>query len=65
MAMFHFHASVTTRAKGQSAVAAAAYRAGVRLLDMRTGKVFDFSRRRGILAVDLVLPTGCTWQPTL
>lgn len=35
------------RSAGQSAVTGAAYRAGARLVDERTGKVADFSKRQG------------------
>jgi len=45
---FH-HASVKafSRAKGHSAVAAAAYRSGDVLVDQRTGEVHDYSRKGG------------------
>ncbi|RIW27273.1 molybdopterin-guanine dinucleotide biosynthesis protein MobA [Bacillus salacetis] len=38
MAIYHFSAQVISRGKGQSAVAAAAYRSGDRLMDERTGE---------------------------
>lgn len=38
MAIYHFSAQVISRGKGQSAVAAAAYRSGERLQDERTGE---------------------------
>lgn len=42
MAIFHLHVSTFSRAKGQSAVAAACYRAGKRLTDQRLGLRFDY-----------------------
>ena len=55
-----FHASVTTisRKAGQSAVAAAAYRAGVLLYDERAGKFQDYTRKGGVLASFIVAPVG-------
>jgi ATP-dependent exoDNAse (exonuclease V) alpha subunit len=48
--------SIHSRAKGHSAVAAAAYRAGVRLTDERTGLVYDFSHRKDVIFSELLLP---------
>ena len=38
MAIYHFSVQIISRGKGQSAVAAAAYRSGDRLMDERTGE---------------------------
>ena len=46
------------RGQGRSAVAAAAYRAGERLADERTGLVHDFTRKRGIAHTEIILPEG-------
>ena len=43
-----------TRPNGHSAVAAAAYRAGARLLDERTGERHDYARRTGTRILDIV-----------
>jgi MobA/MobL family protein len=56
MAQYHFAATVVCRSKGQSAVAAAAYRAGVSLEDERLGKTFDYTRRRGVLHSEIRTP---------
>jgi len=45
MADYRFSAAIVCRSQGQSAVAAAAYRAGATLHDERTGETKDFSRR--------------------
>ena len=55
MAIFHFSAQVISRANGDNAVAAAAYRAGLRFTCARTGLVFNHTRKtevayRAILA---------------
>lgn len=45
MAIYHFSAQVMSRSKGQSAVAAAAYRSGERLHDERTGENKHYARK--------------------
>jgi hypothetical protein len=51
------------RKSGQSAVAAAAYRAGERLADERTGEVHDYTRRYGVAHAEMVMPEtgGPAW----
>ncbi len=39
-------------------MAAAAYRAGASLLDQRTGQVFDYTRKGGVIESRMVLPDG-------
>jgi len=46
MAIYHLHGKAVCRSKGHSAVAAAAYRAGEKLLDERRGCVHDYRPRR-------------------
>ncbi|WP_336935340.1 MobQ family relaxase [Vibrio cholerae] len=60
---YHCNLGAHSRSKGQSATAGAAYRAGERVVDERTGIVHDYTRRRGIerdesgnLAVELLAP---------
>jgi len=60
MAIYHCSIKTVSRAKGRSAPAAAAYRAGVELEEKRTGEVHDFTRKRGVLHTELVLPNGVT-----
>ncbi|TBG08422.1 hypothetical protein ELG79_36490 [Rhizobium leguminosarum] len=50
--------SIVKRSAGQSAVAAAAYRAGQRLEDETGAVVHDYSRRRGIAHSEILLPAG-------
>jgi len=56
MALYHFSAKIVCRSRGQSAVAAAAYRARTRLLDERLAKCFDYSRRRGLVRSEILAP---------
>lgn len=58
MAIYHVSLTPVSRAAGHSAVGAAAYRAGVRLTDERTGDLHDFSRKGGVLSAQMFVPTG-------
>lgn len=58
MAIYHLSCKPVCRSAGRSATAAAAYRAAQRILDERTGLIHDYSRKRGVMSVDLVLPEG-------
>ncbi|WP_174933509.1 MobA/MobL family protein [Burkholderia lata] len=51
---------VIGRNAGRSATAAAAYRCAVRIVDVRTGEVHDYTRKMGVLATALMLPGGAT-----
>lgn len=54
MAIFFLRVQTIRRAAGRSIVAAAAYRAGERLTDQRTGETFDYRRRSGVVSSGLV-----------
>ena len=56
MSIFHLDVSTVKRSDGRSASACAAYRSGQRLYDERVGKVFDYSRRKGVETTFLALP---------
>lgn len=58
MAIYHLSVQVISRSAGRSAVAAAAYRAGERLHDERTGLTHDFSRRREEIEQRIYAPEG-------
>lgn len=71
MADYHLSMKALSRGGGRSSVAAAAYRAGVQLLDARTGLVHDYGRRSGVVtafiaapdqAPDWVLDRGALWD---
>lgn len=48
MAIYYFNASVISRSQGRSATASAAYRAGEKILDMRTGEIHDYRKKKGV-----------------
>lgn len=58
MAIYHFSAKVISRAKGSSAVAAAAYRSASRLHDERLDRAHDFSNKAGVVHSEVMLPDG-------
>lgn len=58
MAIYHFTTYTMGRASGHSAVAAAAYRSGSKLVDERTGEVHDFTRKSGVLSAEVIAPKG-------
>lgn len=60
MAIFHCQAKAISRATGRSSTAAAAYRAAVKIKDDRTGEIFDFTGKRGVVLKQLLLPEGCS-----
>ncbi|MCV5951414.1 MobA/MobL family protein, partial [Escherichia coli] len=58
MAIYHFSAKVISRAKGSSAIAAAAYRSASRLHDERLDRAHDFSAKAGVVHSEVLLPDG-------
>jgi Ti-type conjugative transfer relaxase TraA len=58
MAIYHFSAKVISRARGSSAVAAAAYRSASRLQDERLDRAHDFSAKAGVVHSEVLLPDG-------
>ncbi|PZQ62229.1 MAG: Ti-type conjugative transfer relaxase TraA [Phenylobacterium zucineum] len=58
MAIYHFSAKVISRARGASAVAAAAYRSASRLQDQRLERAHDFSSKAGVVHSEVMLPAG-------
>ncbi|MDE8347096.1 MAG: MobA/MobL family protein [Acidocella sp.] len=63
MAIFHMRAQVISRAAGRSAIAAAAYRAGERLRDERTGQMHDYSRKAYVEYREIMAPeTAPAWM---
>lgn len=58
MAIYHLSAKAISRGAGRSATGAAAYRAGERIHDERTGLEFDYTHKSGVLHSELLLPGG-------
>jgi ATP-dependent exoDNAse (exonuclease V) alpha subunit len=56
VAIFFLQISSLSRAAGRRATAAAAYRAGERLRDERSGELHNYSRRRDVLHAEIFLP---------
>ena len=57
VAVYYLNIKSFGRATNSSAVSAAAYRAGERLHDERTGKTYDHSARQDIMHKEIVLPS--------
>lgn len=59
MASYHLSMKAVSRSAGRSSTAAAAYRAGEKIIDERTGEIHDYTRKGGVESTDIVLPDGC------
>jgi Ti-type conjugative transfer relaxase TraA len=60
MAIYHLHVKVIGRKSGSSAVASAAYRSGSRLRDERLDRSHDFSKKRGVVHSEVMLPENAS-----
>ncbi len=58
MAIYHLSTKPVSRSSGRSAVASAAYRCAVLLVNHRDGLVHDFTRKEGVEHIEIVLPQG-------
>jgi len=58
MAIYHTSVKTFSRRKGQSAIAAAAYRGGLLLADFLTGQQHDYRRRGGVVESFCLAPQG-------
>jgi len=56
VALYHLSIKIISRGKGKSAVAAAAYRAGERITNEYNGDTHDYTRKRGIVHTEILLP---------
>lgn len=57
MAICHIPIKIIQRSKGKSAVAAAAYRSGTKLTNEWDGLTHDYSRKRGVVHAEIMLPS--------
>lgn len=57
MAIYHCNIKIISRGKGRSAVAASAYRSGETLTNDYDGVTHDFTRKRGIVHTEILLPS--------
>src|SRR3984885_1071859 len=60
MAIYFLNLKTFGRSTGSSAVSAAAYRAGERIRDERTGRTYDYSSRQDVLHKEIMLPNQFT-----
>lgn len=56
VSIFHLAAQIIGRSSGRSSTAAAAYRAGTRIVDARTGETHDFTRKSGVRESFIIAP---------
>lgn len=64
MAIYHQSVKAVSRSAGRSSTAAAAYRAGEKIIDLRTGEIFDYTKKQGIYHAEIIMPSGMEWKPT-
>jgi ATP-dependent exoDNAse (exonuclease V) alpha subunit len=57
MAIYFLNIKTFGRSNGSSAVSAAAYRAGERIRDERSGKIYDHSDRQDVMHREIILPS--------
>ena len=58
MAIFHMQINTVSRSSGRNAPASAAYRAGERIRNERTGALYDHRGRRDVLHKEIFLPSS-------
>jgi len=56
LALFHLNVTQIKRSKGQSAIAAAAYRAGEKLYSEYYGETSDYTKKHGVICSEILLP---------
>ena len=56
MAIYHCSIQIFSRGKGRPTVAAAAYRAGEQITNERDGTSHDYTRKKGIVHTEIILP---------
>jgi hypothetical protein len=65
MAVYSLRPGFVSRKNGSSVTRAAAYRAGERLRDTRSGTVLDHSHREDVLHREIVLPAELAPRPEM
>ena len=58
MAVYHLCVKTFSRTHGAAATASAAYRSATKIRDERTGQIYDFTRKRGVVHSEIILPMG-------
>ena len=57
MAIYHLSIKLVKRSQGKSAVAAAAYRSGEKMINEYDGMVHDYTRKGGVVHSEIMLPS--------
>lgn len=58
MAIYHLSAKAIGRSSGRTSTGSAAYRAGERIVDDRTGLIHDYTRKSGVSHAEIMVPDG-------
>ena len=62
---YHFNAQIINRGSGRDSTAAAAYRAGDRIDDERTGRIHDYRKKaHGVIEAEIIIPIDSNWSPS-
>lgn len=56
MAIYHYSIKIIKRSEGRSAVAAAAYRSGEKLINEWDGIIHDYTKKGGVVHTEILLP---------
>jgi len=56
MAIYHLSINIISRGKGKSAVAAAAYRSGEKIVNDFDGIIHDYTKKAGVIHMEIMLP---------
>lgn len=57
IAIYHCHIQIISRGKGKSAVAAAAYRSGEKIINQWNGVTHDYTHKSGVIHSEIILPS--------
>lgn len=57
IAIYHCHIQIISRGKGKSAVAAAAYRSGEKIINQWDGVTHDYTHKGGVIHSEIMLPS--------
>ena len=56
--IYRLSSKIISRSKGRVATSAAAYRSGSKIVDEKTGNVYDYSRKSDVFFCKIILPEG-------
>lgn len=56
MAIFHLSTKIIRRSDGRSSTGSAAYRSGERIIDQKTGLIFDYTNKKDIDYTEIIYP---------